>query len=70
MNPPRRDTGNGQSNTGRATNLQAIIEAIDGLTNIVQHQVGATNLTSALEKFRKLDLPAFKGIKDPIEANN
>ena len=43
---------------------------IDGLTNIVQHQVGATNLTSALEKFRKLDLPAFKGTKDPIEANN
>nr|POE75026.1 hypothetical protein CFP56_15814 [Quercus suber] len=70
MTPPRRNTGNGQSNTGGTTNLQAIIEAIDGLTNIVQHQVGATNPTSALEKFRKLDPPAFKGTKDPIEANN
>ena len=70
MAPPRRNTGNGQPNDRGTTNLQAIIEAIDGLTNIVQHQVGATNPTSALEKFRKLDLPAFKGIKDPIEANN
>ena len=70
MTPPRRTTKNGQSNTRGTTNLQAIIEAIDGLTNIVQHQVGATNLTSALEKFRKLDPPAFKGTKDPIKADN
>ena len=34
------------------------------------HQVGATNPTSALEKFRKLDPPTFKGTKDPIEADN
>ena len=55
-------------NVGETTNLQAIIEAIGGLTNIVQHQIGATNPTSALEKFRKLDPPTFKGTKDPIEA--
>ena len=53
-----------------ATNLQAIIEAIGGLTNIVQHQVGATNPTSALEKFRKLDPSTFKGTKDLIEVDN
>ena len=70
MTPPWRNTENGQSNTRGTTNLKAVIEAIDGLTNIVQHQVGVTNPTSALEKFKKLDLPAFKGTKDPIEANN
>ena len=70
MAPPRRNPGNCQLNAGGTTNLQAIIEAIGGLTNIVQHQVGATNPTSALEKFRKLDPPAFKGTKDPIEADN
>ena len=70
MAPPRRNLGNCQLNAGRTTNLQAIIEAIGGLTNIVQHQVGATNPTSALEKFRKLDPPAFKGTKDPIKADN
>ena len=70
MAPPRRNTRNGQSNAGGTTNLQAIIEVIGGLTNIVQHQVGATNPTSALEKFRKLDPPLFKGTKDPIEADN
>ena len=48
--------------------LQAIIQAIRGLTNVVQHLVGATNLTSALEKFRKLEPPTFKGTKDPMEA--
>ncbi|XP_023873788.1 uncharacterized protein LOC111986395 [Quercus suber] len=37
---------------------------------MVQHQVGATNLTSALEKFRKLDPLAFKCIEDPVETNN
>ena len=70
MAPPRRNTRNGQSNAGGTTNLQAIIEVIGGLTNIVQHQVGATNPTSALEKLRKLDPPPFKGTKDPIEADN
>ena len=70
MASPRRNTGNGQSNAEGTTNLQAIIEAIRGLTNIVQHQVGATNPTSALEKFRKLDPPTFKSTKDPIEADN
>ena len=70
MASPRRNTGNGQSNAEGTTNLQAIIEAIGGLTNIVQHPVGATNPTSDLEKFRKLDPPAFKGTKDPIEADN
>ena len=48
MTPPLRNTENGQSNTRGTTNLKAIIEAIDGLTNIVQHQVGVTNPTSAL----------------------
>ena len=48
MTPPWRNTENGQSNTRGTTNLKAIIEAIDGLTNIVQHQVGVTNPTSAL----------------------
>ena len=70
MVPPRRNTGNGQSNARGTTNLQAIIKAIGGLTNLVQHQVGATNLTSALKKFGKFDPPAFKGTKDPIEADN
>ena len=70
MAPPRRNIGNGQPNARGTTNLQAIIEAIDGLTNIVQHQVGATNPTSAPEKFRKLDPSTFKGTKDPIEADN
>ena len=70
MVPPRRNTGNGQSNARGTTNLQAIIKAVGGLTNLVQHQVGATNPTSALEKFRKLDPLAFKGTKDPIEADN
>ena len=36
----------------------------------MQHQVGATNPTSAPEKFRKLDPSTFKGTKDPIEADN
>ena len=36
----------------------------------MQHQVGATNPTSALEKFRKLDPPTFKGTKDPIKVDN
>ncbi|XP_065628880.1 uncharacterized protein LOC136067247 [Quercus suber] len=49
---------------------RVIIEAIGGLTNIVQHQVGATNLTSPLEKFRKLEPPALKGTKDLVEADN
>ena len=70
MASPRRNTGNGQSNTWGTANLQVMIKAICGLTNIVQHQVGATNPTSALEKFRKLDPPIFKGTKDPIETNN
>ena len=70
MAPPRRNTRNGQSNAGGTINLQAIIEVIGGLTNIVQHQVGATNPTSAPEKFRKLDPSTFKGTKDPIEADN
>ena len=70
MVPPRSNTGNSQSNARGTTNLQAIIEAIGGLTNLVQHQVGATNPTSALEKFRKLDPLAFKGTKDPIEVDN
>ena len=70
MVPPRRNTGNGQSNARGTTNLQAIIKAVGGLTNLVQHQVGATNPTSALEKFRKLDPHTFKGTKDPIKANN
>ena len=34
----------------------------------MRHQVGATNPTSALEKFRKLEPPTFKGTKDPMEA--
>ena len=70
MVPPRRNTRNGQSNARGTTNLQAIIKAVGGLTNLVQHQVGATNPTSALEKFRKLDPLAFKGTKDPIKAGN
>ena len=70
MAPPRRNLGNCQPNVGGTTNLQAIIEAIGGLTNIVQNQEGATNSTSALEKFKKLDPSAFKGTKDPIEADN
>ena len=36
----------------------------------MQRQVGATNLTSAPEKFGKFDPPTFKGTKDPIEADN
>ncbi|KAK9996703.1 hypothetical protein SO802_021389 [Lithocarpus litseifolius] len=39
MAPPRRSTRNGQSNARGTTNLQAIIKAIGGVTNIVQHQV-------------------------------
>ena len=70
MAPPRRNLGNCLPNVGGTTNLQAIIEAIGGLTNIVQNQDGATNSTSALEKFKKLDPSAFKGTKDPIEADN
>ena len=70
MAPPRRNTWNCQPNASGTTNLQAIIEAIGGLTNIVQHQVGATNLTSASEKFRKFSPLAFTGTKDPIEVDN
>ena len=50
--------------------FRLLLKPLMALTNIVQHQVGVTNPTSALEKFKKLDLPAFKGTKDPIEANN
>ena len=39
MAPPRRNIGNGQSNAGGTTNLQAIIEAIRGLTNIVDNMI-------------------------------
>ena len=70
MASPRRNTRNGQSNTWGTANLQVMIKAICGLTSIVKHQVGATNPTSALEKFRKLDPPIFKGTKDPIETDN
>ena len=50
--------------------FKLLLKPLGGLTNIVQHQVGATNPTCALEKFRKLDPPTFKGTKDPIEADN
>ena len=53
---------------GGTADLQAIIQAIGGLTNVVRHQVGATNPISALEKFRKFEPPTFKGTKDPMEA--
>ena len=45
---------------GGTADLQAIIQAIGGLTNVVRHQVGATNPTSALEKFRKLEPPTLQ----------
>ena len=50
--------------------FRLLFKPLMALTNIVQHQVGATNPTSALEKFRKLDPHTFKGTKDPIKANN
>jgi hypothetical protein len=71
MAPPRKNSGNSLPSTeGTSDILQTIIQAIGSLTEVVQHQVGATNPMSALEKFRKLDPPSFKGSKDPLEADN
>uniref|UniRef100_A0A2N9G096 Retrotransposon gag domain-containing protein n=1 Tax=Fagus sylvatica TaxID=28930 RepID=A0A2N9G096_FAGSY len=71
MAPPRKNSRNGLPSTEGTTDiLQTIIQAIGGLTEVVQHQVGATNPMSSLEKFRKLDPPSFKGSKDPLEADN
>ena len=71
MAPPRKNSRNDLPCTeGTSEILQTIIQAIGGLTEVVQHQVGATNPMSTLEKFRKLDPPSFKGSKDPLEADN
>jgi hypothetical protein len=71
MAPPRKNSENGLPSTeGTSDILQTIIQAIGGLTEVVQHQVGATNPMSALEKFRKLDPLSFKGSKDPLEVDN
>ena len=47
--------------------FRLLLKPLGGLTNVVQHQVEATNPTSALEKFRKLDTPTCSQKKNTMK---